>query len=92
MKNEFEKLDQFMHRNRPDITSIPLKANPAHKRPAWLGYAIACGLSTIIALGVISNHHDKAESAILLSEVLSWDVTSDEFPVEMEAELAMLDF
>lgn len=92
MKNEFEKLDQFMLRNRPATLALPMKKSPGPRKNVWLGYAVACGISAIVAFNVVSNHHEKSDSALLVSEVLSWDVTSDEFPAEIEAEFAMLDY
>jgi hypothetical protein len=92
MKNEFEKLDTFMRQNRPDIIQIPQRRSPGSNDHPWLRYVLACGIAVIISIGVIKHHHDEAQSALLLAEVLSWDVTSDEFPSEVETELAMSDF
>ena len=91
MKNEFEKLDQFMMKNRPDIAKMALKRPPGFQRFPWMGYAVAFGLSVIVTVGVVRQHRAEADSAVALSEVLSWDVTKDELPAEMELELAMLE-
>lgn len=91
MSEEFKKLDEFMLRNRPDLAASKRPGLPL-ERPKWIGYAVACGISAVIAFGVINQHYKEAETALALSEVLSWDVTSDEFPAEIDSELAMLDF
>lgn len=92
MKNEFEKLDQFMRENRPAISRIPLNKYPLIQQPKWVGVAVAFGLSAIIATGVIRHHRIEAESAVLLSEILSWDVTADDLSGEIDTELALLEY
>lgn len=92
MKNEFDKLDKFMAEHRPAISQIPFSKFPDIRPSSWLGVAVAFGLSGIIAIGVIRHHHAEAESAVLLSEVLSWDVTAEEFPSEIDTELALLEY
>lgn len=92
MKNEFEKLDKFMAENRPRVSPTPLSKLPVSRSSSWTGVAVALGLSGIIAFGVIRHHQAEAESAALLSEVLSWDVTADEFPSEIDTELALLEY
>lgn len=91
MKDEFEKLDQFMRKNRPDISQVPLRKYPGLQRFPWTAFVVALSLAIILTAGVVQRHKTEAESAMALSEVLNWDVTSDELPVEMELELAMLD-
>lgn len=80
MKDEFEKLDQFMQRNVPLMSkSISAKSvKPSGNRTRVLEYAFALGLSSIIAWGVIDYHNATMRDTVELSDALEWEeITSD---------------
>lgn len=90
-KDEFEKLDAFMERNVPLMSkSVQSGKIKNQESLGWLEYALALGLSCIIGWGVIEHQNTKLENAVVLSEVLEWDVTADEGLEEIEA-IAMLE-
>ena len=92
MSDEFKKLDQLMERNVPKLSeSIGRKKILVHAGRPWIGVAIAFGLSCIVTVGVIQNHRAKMESVVELTEILEWDVTTDESPEELEYTLAYVD-
>lgn len=80
MKDEFEKLDQFMQRNVPLMSkSVSARSvKPSSNKMRVLEYAFALGLSSIIALFVIDYHNGTMRDAVELSKALEWEeITSD---------------
>lgn len=82
MKNEFEKLDNFMRKHTPPL------AQPTLPRPqqslVWKGFAFACLLSVVVITAVQIKQNSYDENALALSEIMEWDVTTDEMPVDVE--------
>ncbi len=82
-ENNFDKLDTFMTRNVPGMSDITSRKINVKNKFGFLEYAIALGLSCIIGYTVIQNENRKLEHAAALTDMLEWDVTSDEDLLEV---------
>lgn len=82
-ENSFDKLDTFMKRNVPGMSDITSRKINVKNKFGFLEYAIALGLSCIIGYTVIKHENRKLEHAAAFSDVLEWDVTSDEGLLEV---------
>jgi hypothetical protein len=88
MNDEFKKIDQLMARNVPaESERIRNKRIDFKTNQTWIGVVTALSISCIIAVSIISNQRRDLENALVLSETLEWDVTTDENPEEFESPL-----
>lgn len=87
--NEFKKLDQFMREHAPPLKEGPL---PKPKFKIGVGLQLAFALVLILAVGIFTSLPvSLVEEASAMEEILLWEVTSDEFPVEYETTLEVLE-
>lgn len=82
MNNEFEKLDAFMKKHTPPV--LEAKVVRPKTNQAWKGFALASALSVVVIVAVQMKQKTYDENTLALSEVMEWDVTSDEMPADVE--------
>jgi hypothetical protein len=93
MNDEFKKLDQLMERNVPSMSkTISQRQLTAPKTRGWMSYGLSLGLCSVLAFFVLQHNQQLTiESSEAIEEILTWDVTADEFSEDYEVTLAMLD-
>lgn len=88
MNNDFKKLDAFMGKHAPQaaLTSRPLK-----QQYPWMGQSLlAMGLACLIIFGIFMKGNNENESALVLYQTLSLDLTESEMP-ELEEVTSFLE-
>jgi hypothetical protein len=92
MKNEFEKLDDFMREHKPPLESLrPMKVPPA--RTWWLPVSASAALAIALVVTVnIQNRNEALEQeAIAGIEALDWDMNEEELPTDVTDLVALVD-
>ena len=91
MKNEFEKLDQFMRAHKPAQIAGQNIALPQSKS-WWLKIAATCAVFAVVTVGSIQWHTKTMNAeAVALVETMEWDFTADEMPADVADIVALVD-
>ncbi len=88
MSNEFEKLDGFMKKHAPPLSELKTLPRPVTNN-SWIKWVSAFCLSLVVVVTVFQRQKTYDENTLALTEVLEWDVTSDEMPTELEEVIAL---
>lgn len=92
MKNDFEKLDQFMREHKPLLASPrPLKAPSARSWLLPLTASAVVAVAVIITINVQNNQAVLDQEAVAAMEALDWDMSDDELPSEVTDLVALVD-
>jgi hypothetical protein len=91
--NQFKSLDELM-KNNPPHTDRALAPLPLPKSgPVYLWKAFAIGATALIVIAVVqtAKYNSKLDSLLALNETMSWDATSEEWPVGVEEDMEYLE-
>lgn len=91
--NQFKKLDEVMKKN-PLRTDKPLPELSLPKpKSHFLWKSFAIGATALIVVAVVQNakYNAKLDSLLALNETMSWDSTSEEWPVGVEEDMDYLE-
>lgn len=92
MNNEFDKLDLIMERTKPKSKEQLVFLGTVPKQRSYLLTALLGSFCVFLVLfTVVNRENQKINHIVELSDVLMWDVTSDEAPEVFETTLAFLD-
>lgn len=93
MSEEFTKLDELIKRNAPALKTMPMMEIQHSYRgnKIWLTGVLSGFLLLLVYVSVLNNENQKTNHLVELSEVLMWDVTSDEMSESYEQTVALFE-
>ncbi len=92
MKNEFEKLDNFMREHKPVLASPrPLKAPPARSWWLPLTASAAVAIAVLVTINVQNRNAALDQEALAGMQAMDWDMSDDELPTDVTDLVALVD-
>lgn len=90
---QFKNLDEVMKKNLLRTDKALPKLSLPKSKPSFLWKSFALGATALAVITFVQNsrYNTKIDSILALNETMSWDVTSEEWPVGFEEEMDYLD-